>query len=119
MTERAIVIVTGRCVKSKKCFGLRFERRPPKRWAATWSFALKESEAKKEGYDQTRISGSFVVEPSYPGCPHCGTMSFSLCGDCEKLACYDGESSRVVCPWCGEAGDIGSEIDALDAGMDR
>lgn len=116
--ERNIVIVTGRCSCSKGGFGIRLERGPDNRWLATWSFALKESLAKREGYDKAQISGSFSLEPSYPGCPHCQGHGFFKCG-CGKVACWNGESRTVTCPWCGQTGELGGEIDSLDAGTDR
>lgn len=119
MAERNIVIVSNRCSRSKQGFGIRFERRNDKLWAATWAFGLKESAAKKEGYDKTRVKGSFVIEPEYPGCPHRRAKSFFLCGKCGHVACYDDESARVVCPWCARSGEIGGAIESLEAGTDR
>ena len=118
MAERNIVIVTGRCAKSKQCFGIRLERRAAKQWGANWAFALKEIEAKKEGYDKTRVRGTFVIEQGYPGCPHCRAAAFFLC-ECGKVGCHDGESKTVVCPWCGQEGILSGTIDSLDAGTDR
>ena len=115
---RNIVIVTGRCSPSKQTFGIRFERRSANEWGATWAFSIKESVAKKEGYETTKMDGQFIFEDSFPGCPYCSARSFFLCG-CGKLACWTGESRRVTCPWCGQPGELSGQITALDGGTDR
>lgn len=119
MGERSIVIVTARCSKSKQCFGIRLERQAANEWAATWSFAMKEGVAKKEGYDKSRVSGAFALAPGYPGCPHCQGHGFFLCGGCGKVGCWNRESRSVICPWCSQTGELSGEIGNLEAGTDR
>ena len=79
---------------------------------------MKEAVAKREGYDKSQISGSFAMEPAFPGCPHCQGRGFVKCG-CGKVACWNGESQTVTCPWCGQCGQLGGQIESLDAGGDR
>lgn len=66
-----VVVVMARCNKSKNNFGIRFEEKVRGQWFADWSFAIKETSAKKEGYDKGKISGNFVFENDYPGCSYC------------------------------------------------
>jgi hypothetical protein len=118
MGTRNIVIAMGRCSQSKQGFGIRFERREANQWQATWAFGMKETVAKKEGYEKTEMNGSFAVDEAFPGCPHCAAHSFFRCG-CGKLACWNGESRTVTCPWCGRTGELSGEITSLDGGADR
>lgn len=118
MQERKIVIVMGRCGRNKQGFGIRFERQAARAWAATWAFPLKEAAAKKEGYDQAKIEGSFAFDPIFPGCPHCHSQRFFVCG-CGKVACFNSESSKATCPWCGSSGELGGVASSLAAGGDR
>lgn len=116
--SRDIVIVTGRCARAKQGFGIRFEGKGRSQWAATWAFPIKEAAARREGYDKTRIDGEFVTDPGFPGCPHCKANAFFLCG-CGKLACWDGETRTVTCPWCNQRGELSGTITSLTAGGDR
>lgn len=115
---RNIVIVMGRCSRSKQGFGIRFERRGEDNWAATWAFPLAEGVGQREGYDQTEIGGRFSFDASFPGCPHCHSHNFFRCG-CGRLACWTGEGHVSLCPWCGTRGQISGEADRLTAGGDR
>jgi hypothetical protein len=118
MTTRNIVIVMGRCSSSKRGFGIRFERKAADRWIATWSFGIKDSIAKKEGYEKTEMNGSFSFDDAFPGCPHCSAHGFFRCS-CGRLACWNGESRVVTCPWCEQGGELSGEITSLDGGGDR
>ena len=117
--ERNGVIVLARCYKSKMGFGMRFERFKPLEWTATWAFAVQDAAAKREGYDRTKITGAFLFDPAFPGCPHCRVKSFWLCENCQKVACCDGETRSVTCPWCGAKGELSGTVEQLDAGDDR
>lgn len=118
MATRDIVIVMGRCSLSNQGFGIRFERRAANEWSATWSFGIKEYVAKKEGYEKAEITGTFVFDDAFPGCPHCSARSFFRC-ECGKLACWNGESPNFTCPWCGQSGELSGEVTSLDGGTDR
>lgn len=119
-TQRTLVIVTGRCSVTRAGFGIRFEwHEEPQQWWATWAFAISESAAKREGYEKSQINGSFVIHPTFPGCPHCQAASFFQCGVCRKVGCLTAGVVSVTCPWCGlglemQEGRIGS----LEAGGD-
>lgn len=115
---RNIVIVFGRCSRSKQGFGVRFERRGENQWVATWSFAIKEAAARREGYETAHMTGRFGPADGFPGCPHCSAPSFFRC-HCGKLACWNGESRSVTCPSCGQAVELTSDITSLDGGSDR
>jgi hypothetical protein len=59
---------------------------------ATWAFALKESAAKREGYDRSEIRGTIQLDLSYAGCPHCAKSAVVRCGSCGKVSCWNGET---------------------------
>lgn len=119
MDERPnVVIVLARCRHNRQGFGIRFEEKSRGQWTADWAFAVKETAARREGYDQGEIAGEFEVDPAYPGCPHCEAKLLLKCG-CGKVACWNGEDHRVTCPWCGRAGEVRGIAESLQAGSDR
>ena len=101
-----VVIVMSRCCRSRESFGIRLEMVAHDMWSADWAFPVKETLAKKEGYDRSEIHGVFIVHDEYPGCPYCKNRGIILCG-CEKVTCYDGRNSIAVCAWCGNRGQVG------------
>ncbi len=111
-------IITGRCRKTGALFGIRMEQ-VGNTWVATWSFPIEERLARREGYDKTELKGEFAFDESFPGCPHCHSHSFVVCG-CEKLSCTAPGTTQFTCPWCRRSGKIGGETaDRLRAGGDR
>ena len=119
MSDRPrVVILLARCRHSKTSFGIRLEEKRPAEWGADWAFPIQERSAAREGYDRTHIAGSFTVDPAYPGCSHCEAKGYFKCC-CGKVACWDGQESPAVCPWCGEIVEISGFIDNLIAGSDR
>ena len=114
-----VSIVISRCSREKRCFGIRFEQTRHDIWGATWAFPIKESAAKKEGYNKTELKGGFELkEGAYPGCPHCGAYSIFQCGKCGKTSCWDAESRTVTCPWCSNEILIEGYIEKLGASSD-
>lgn len=113
-----VVIVVARCARSKKYFGIRFEERGRNKWFADWAFQMKETVARKEGYDRNTISGKLRFGEEYPGCPHCENKRLVKCG-CGQVSCWDGKDGPVTCPWCGSTGEVTGTIDSLHAGGDR
>jgi hypothetical protein len=111
-----VVIVLGRCRRSRRPFGIRFEEKGRNRWLADWAFAVKETTAGREGYDRGEITGSFSFDPAFPGCPSCEARNLFKC-DCGKVSCWGGEAV-VTCPWCGNTGQIKGEVSGLGAGGD-
>lgn len=114
-----VVVVLSRCNQSHRLFGIRLEERARNCWIADWAFAIKESYARKEGYDQGEIRGLFALDEAFPGCPYCRAMSHWKCGRCNKLNCWAGEQLIVTCSWCGSTGEISGQIDNMTTGGDR
>lgn len=114
-----VVIVMAKCSREKASYGIRYEEKERGFWAGTWAFPIKDSRAKKENYDKNSIDGSITFDPEYPGCPYCKSKGIFLCGDCNHVACYDGESKTVVCPHCNVKLKLGDRIRHLNAGRDR
>lgn len=113
-----VVIVMARCSDSRQCFGIRLEEIERDQWTADWAFAMKEGSAKKEGYDQTEVRGTFRFATVYPGCPYCRAVSIFKC-NCGKVACWNSESHTVTCPWCEAQGELNSPVESLGVGRDR
>lgn len=68
-------------------------------WWRTWSFPMKKTQAKSEGFDKNSVKGNMYATEEYPGCPYCGTFGFVQCNTCHKITCWNSESS-LVCEWC-------------------
>ena len=112
-----VVIVLSRCSRSRQPFGIRFEEKGRNCWIADWAFPLKETTARREGYDRGEIAGSFTFDPAFPGCPSCRASSFFKCGACGKVNCWANETV-ITCSWCGNRGGIEGQVDRLGAGGD-
>lgn len=112
-----VMVILGRCRAGRSLFGIRFEERGRGVWDGDWAFPVRERTASRERFDRSEIRGSFTFAPDYPGCPSCGDKSLFLC-DCGKVACWDGESHRVKCPWCSESLVLGGNVDRLAGGRD-
>lgn len=116
-TRLNVVIVLGRCRSQGALFGIRFEECGHCHWIGDWAFAIRERTAKRERYDSGEIAGSFEFSPVYPGCPDCGSKCLFRCS-CGKVACWDGESRQVKCPWCKQMGLLEGSVDHLSIDQD-
>jgi hypothetical protein len=97
---------------------MRLEEKTKDYWIADWAFAIKEESASREGYQNTTVCGAFAFAAEYPGCPHCGARSIFKCG-CGRVACWDGETRRVTCPWCEATAELVDDIKSLRLDGDR
>jgi hypothetical protein len=113
-----VVIVMARCRHSRQPYGIRFEETARGQWSANWAFALKETAARREGYDRTEIVGALFFGPAYPGCPYCHAARAFKCR-CEQVGCWDGGQQEVICPGCGDSIQLGGEVDRVRGGHDR
>jgi hypothetical protein len=113
-----VVILMARCSRNQRSFGIRVEEKKSGHWVADWAFAIEETSAEREGYDQSEIRGAFNFANTYPGCPHCQAPSVFQCV-CGEVACWDGESLTVTCPWCGTVIELREQIEALKVTSDR
>jgi DNA-directed RNA polymerase subunit RPC12/RpoP len=111
-------VILAKCGVHTSAFGIRVEERGNE-WVSTWAFPIDESKAKREGYDKTKITVSFIPTDDYPGCPHCGSKDLIQCG-CGRMICRregmtfansekksEKKQERKTddhifrCPWCG------------------
>jgi len=106
----AASVILAKCGTHSGTFGIRVEKREND-WVSTWAFRVDDSKARREGFDKTKIKGSFRSVDDYPGCPYCGGGELVQCG-CGKMICYKeggayGKIERKTgsnsfrCPWCG------------------
>jgi hypothetical protein len=116
--EEEAGVVMARCSQSGQDFGIRFEEKRLGHWIANWAFDSKETPARKEEYGRREITGALEFDAAYPGCPHCGAPSIFQCV-CGQVACWDGKSHAVTCPWCGTAVELRDPIGSLSARSDR
>ncbi len=112
-------IVVARCSQNGQDFGIRFEEQGRGRWIANWAFPHKETPSRKrKDYGRGEITGVFEFDAAYPGCPHCDAPSIFQCV-CGKVACWDGKSQAVTCPWCDTVVELRDQIGSLSALADR
>ena len=112
------VVVLCKCGKHHKTYGIRAEKRESDSWACTWAFPIKESSAKREGYDKSSIKGNIVFTEEFPGCPYCGGRNWTVCS-CGHLNCTLVTNGIFTCEWCGAQGTISDYTgEAISAGMD-
>ena len=121
----AASVILAKCSASNKTYGIRVEMRGSD-WVSTWAFPIDDGKAKREGFDRTKIKGTFQPVDGYPGCPYCNAQTLAQC-PCGKMICYDisrssGSSEKkseekserkselkqqntagnmIQCPWCG------------------
>lgn len=107
-------IIMQKCSKSTKTFGVRVQLMNDGDWWRTWSFPMKKTQAKSEGFDKNSVKGNMYATEEYPGCPYCGTFGFVQCNTCHKITCWNSESS-IVCKWCSnKMGNIVIATDKFD-----
>jgi len=101
------LVVLGKCAEVHKTYGIRAEKVASKHWRLTWAFPIKDSSAKREGYDKVSIGGNIDMAIEYPGCPYCGQKYFTVCS-CGHISCTILKDGIFTCEWCGAQGTIGS-----------
>lgn len=111
-------VVMARCSQSRRGFGMRFEEQGHGHWITDWAFDTKEMPDRRERCSRGKITGDLKFSADYPGCPHCGAPSIFQCV-CGQVACWDGESRTVTCPWCGDTVELRDLIESLSARADR
>lgn len=111
------VVLIAKCGESRRTYGMRLEKTGHDRWLATWAFPIRESSAKREGYDKVQIKGDNSFSDDYPGCPYCGGYGLTLCA-CGHLSCTILRNDIFTCEWCGTQGKIGdySGVERLPPG---
>lgn len=85
---RWAVVLIAKCGESHKTYGMRLERTGRDCWLTTWAFPIKESSAKREGYDKVQVKGGISFSDDDSGCPYCGGYALTLCacGRCVRNA---------------------------------
>lgn len=106
----------ARCLYGGDSFVVHFDRADGA-WTVTDAVAAASGSSDRavDPAREVRIHGPFDFLPSYAGCPHCGDTGLFHCVSCDRLACWDGETSPVVCPWCEERVEIEGRIDSVES----
>lgn len=77
LSNKAFAIMAV-CEKTKEHFGITVDPRNGC-YAFTWAFKIKKEQAKKEGYEQTHVTGKVMYDKDFNGCPYCGSKKFYIC----------------------------------------
>lgn len=117
LSKEAFAIM-AMCEETKKQFGITVDPRGNNTYAFCWGFKIKDDQAKREGYDKTRVRGLVMYENDFNGCPHCGSKHFYICNRCGKVCCYHGEE-YMTCPNCGASATVApaEEVDLSGGGF--
>lgn len=118
MNELDRVVIPAKCSKTGQPYGMTFREMQPGEWHLYWAFKLDETRLNYEKYENKTIAGNMQFDSSYPGCPHCSSISYVRCGVCKKVACWDNVSQEFHCPWCNSTTPIGGTIAELTASAD-
>lgn len=97
-------VITAICSRNKEMYGITVDK-VASGFSLIWAFPLTKKQATNEGFEATTLSGNIEVDVNYPGCPHCKSKQFYVCGHCKSVVCYHGEE-YVVCPSCGMRGNV-------------
>lgn len=103
LSDKAFAIM-ALCEETKQPFGITVDYISPRKYKFVWAFKIDKDKARREGYDDNKVTGSVELAPDYPGCPYCGSKQFYICS-CGKIVCYHGEKV-VTCPACGQRGEL-------------
>ncbi|MBC9987883.1 hypothetical protein E4P24_16125 [Haloferax sp. AS1] len=109
-----VVRASARCMYSEGPFTIRFERRG-NAWAATSTSKPTGGDGRGGSSGTAQVSGQFEFPPEYEGCPHCSNTGLFVCADCDNIACWDGNTNPVVCPWCSAENPIEGDIENIEA----
>ena len=125
-------VILAKCSIYSGTFGIRVEKREND-WVNTWAFRVDEGKAKREGFDKTKIKGSFRPANGYPGCPYCNDDELVQCA-CGKMMCYRSvrvygntektterktKSDAFRCQWCGMMIDEINIVESITVRSDR
>ena len=111
-------MVLAKCGESHRSYGIRVEKTGTDCWLVTWAFPIKETSAKREGYDRVQIKGNIHFSDEYPGCPYCSGHSLTVCS-CGRLSCTILRNNIFTCEWCGTEGQISDYTgEVISAGID-
>jgi hypothetical protein len=116
--EQQAAVVTAKCLSTPVVFGIRMQHDNASTWSATWAFAISAERAAREGYTDTRLTGSFTLGTGYPGCPGCKNPSLAQCFACRALGCWSITDQHWKCPACGRDSIISGTISEMNAGSD-
>jgi hypothetical protein len=65
---------------------------------------IDKAKAHRERFDAHKVRGAVIYDANFPGCPHCHTNQFWICG-CGTVVCWHGQK-HVTCPNCGYRGGL-------------
>ncbi len=103
--KRNEMVIMASCQQTKLPFGITV-RNVHNNYEFYWAFKISQSSARKEGFDRNKVNGNIFNSAEFPGCPHCGAISWFQCGKCRKFVCMRPEQKIVKCPECGNEGEV-------------
>ena len=103
--KREEMVVMATCQQTKRLFGITVQKEG-KNYVFAWAFKMNAETAKREGFERNKVSGNIFMAKEYPGCPHCGALSWFQCGVCSHFVCMPYDQEVVRCPECGNQGEV-------------
>lgn len=110
------IISQCQCVLEKKNFDIYFYQKSPEYWLACDINLVHGHE--QNAANKLSIRGSIDTDPSYPGCPHCGSRGIFKHVECGRLSCWIPKTSSATCAWCNQHFSVTASISDLDGRAD-
>ena len=107
-------VVLAECSIRRGSFGIILKRKGEMGWSITWA-SVAVPIFPPGATRQLDLTGGLIVDPSYPGCPHCSGGSIFRCGRCGTVNCWDGSVQHVTCAKCGNAATLSGTISVVDS----
>lgn len=99
------------CEETKRPFGITIDP-SGSNLKFVWAFNIDKAKAHREHFDEKHVRGGISLDTNFPGCPHCGSKQFIICGNCGTVCCYHGQN-MFTCPNCGAKGEV-TQVEAVD-----
>lgn len=103
--KKDLMVVMGMCSRTGRPYGVTVEKHGSY-CDLQWAFKISASSAKREGYDRNSFHGAVNTDSNFPGCPHCGSQGWYICGHCKTMICNDQEEGKVTCPKWGKTSNL-------------
>lgn len=109
-----LFFLEAKCGATKQTFYPRYDLGADDSWVLTYGVKELPAGQKVSNTGNSRLDFSDMRDGPQYKCPWCGNHSYTMCGYCGKITCYNGKDRIVVCAYCRKKGRIGGTISQDD-----